>query len=98
MIYPYLTGTELDGLKWKILGNYAYVYSVKNMEHKFKEFKNPVLTITNTVECSAREMVKQMRAFNFGLGIALFKYEGTSPEQWAALKKYAEENLKLGLH
>ena len=54
---------------------------------RFKEFKNPALTITNTVECSAREMVKQMRVFNFGLGIALFKYEGTSPRHPGLVEK-----------
>jgi hypothetical protein len=40
-------------------------------------------------------MLKQMRGFDFGLGIALFKYFGTKESQWKALKKYAEEEIGL---
>lgn len=95
MIYPYLTGTELDGWKWKKLGDIAFWYSIKNMQHRFHEFKNPVFALTNSVECSAREMMKQVREFNYGFGIGVFKYEGTTEDQWQALKQYAIEELHI---
>ena len=66
-----------------------------------KEFQNQsILAITNSVECNVEEMLKQIRTFDFGLGIALFKYYGTSKAQWKALKKFAKEEYglaKLGL-
>jgi hypothetical protein len=95
MVYPYLAGTELDGWKWKKLGDLSFWYSINNMKHRLPEFKNPVFVITNSVECSAREMMKQVREFNYGVGIALFKYEGTTEDQWAALKDYAVNELGL---
>ncbi|MFX1493709.1 MAG: hypothetical protein ACFFBZ_05460 [Promethearchaeota archaeon] len=42
-----------------------------------------------------KEMLKQMRSFDFGLGIAIFKYFGTTKAQWRALKKYAENEIGL---
>lgn len=65
------------------------------MKKRAHEFKSPALAVTNSVECNAREMVKQMRGFDFGLGKAVFKYFGTSEEQWRALKKYAEKEIGL---
>jgi len=40
-------------------------------------------------------MLKQMKGFDFGLGIAVFKYFGTTEIQWEALKNYAEKELGL---
>ena len=95
MEYPYLIGTRDDGIFWRIVGNFFYWYFIRNMKKRAYEFKNPVLAITNPVECNTREMLKQMRGFNFGYGIALFKYYGTSEEQWKAIKKFAETELNL---
>jgi hypothetical protein len=67
------------------------------MKKRAHEFKNPVLAITNSVECNSEEMIKQMRGFNFGYGIALFKYFGTSDAQWKSIKKYAETELNLDI-
>jgi hypothetical protein len=36
-----------------------------------------------------------MSRFNFGFGIAVFKYYGTSNAQWIALKEYAEKEIGL---
>lgn len=95
MEYPYLLGTYDDGWKWGKLADIAYWYFIKNMKKHAHEIKSPALTVTNSVECNAQEMLKQMRGFDFGLGIAVFKYFGTSESQWIALKKYAEEELGL---
>ncbi|MHA1491818.1 MAG: hypothetical protein ACTSRI_19465 [Promethearchaeota archaeon] len=95
MEYPYLMGTKDDGYYWGKLADLFYWYFVRNMKKRAKEFKSPVLAITNSVECNTEEMLKQMRGFDFGLGIAIFKYFGTSDDQWEALKKYAEEEIGL---
>jgi hypothetical protein len=101
MIYPYLVGTRDDGLYWAFLGWLMYKYSILNMKKRMKEFQNQsILAITNSVECNVDEMLKQIRTFDFGLGIALFKYYGTTKAQWKALKKFAEEEYglqKLGM-
>lgn len=65
------------------------------MKKRAHEINNPALAITNSVECNAEEMLKQMKGFDFGLGIALFKYFGTTDSQWKALKKYSEEDIGL---
>ena len=95
MEYPYLTGTRDDGWKWGKLGDMMYRYFIWNMKIRAREIKNPALAITNSVECNAEEMLKQMRGFDFGLGIALFKYFGTKESQWKALKEYAEKEIGL---
>jgi len=95
MEYPYLMGTRDDGLFWGKLADFFYWYYIRNMKKRAHEFKNPVLAITNSVECNTKEMLKQMRGFNFGYGVGLFKYYGTSEDQWKAIKKYAETELKL---
>jgi hypothetical protein len=95
MEYPYLTGTHDDGWFWGKLGDFFYWYFIRNMKKRAHEYKNPVLAVTNSAECNTREMLKQMRGFDFGLGIALFKYFGTTEAQWKALKKYAEEEIGL---
>jgi hypothetical protein len=102
MIYPYLTGTRDDGRWWAFVAGVAHWYSIQNMKHRLKEFKDQVvLTITNSVECNAEEMLKQMVTYDFGLGTALFIYHGTKESQWEAVKKFAEEQYgldKLGLN
>ncbi|MHA1149645.1 MAG: hypothetical protein ACTSR8_15525 [Promethearchaeota archaeon] len=95
MEYPYLIGTYDDGWLWGKLADLAYWYFIRNLKKRAHEFRSPALTVTNSVECNAQEMLKQMRGFDFGLGIAIFKYFGTSEPQWKALKKYAEEELGL---
>jgi hypothetical protein len=54
-----------------------------------------VLAVTNSVECNVQEMLKQMRTFDFGLGVAVFKYFGTTDAHWIALKEYAENEIGL---
>lgn len=93
MEYPYLMGTRDDGWFWGKVGDLFYWYFIRNMKKRAREFKGPVLTITNSVECNKEEMIKQIRGFDFGMGIALFKYFGTTKIQWEALKKYYEHNL-----
>lgn len=93
MEYPYLMGTYDDGWFWGKIADISYWYFIRNMKKRAHEIKSPTLTITNSVECNAEEMLKQMRGFDFGLGIALFKYFGTTDAQWDALKRYAEEEL-----
>ncbi len=95
MEYPYLMGTRDDGWYWGKVGNFFYWYFMRNMKKRIQEFKSPILAVTNSVECNAIEMLKQMRAFDFGLGISVFKYYGTTDDQWRALKKYAEEEIGL---
>lgn len=95
MEYPYLMGTRDDGWYWGKLADFFYWYFIRNMKNRAKEFKSPVLAITNSVECNTQEMLKQMKGFDFGLGIGVFKYFGTTEKQWHALKKYAEEEIGL---
>jgi len=95
MEYPYLMGTRDDGWYWGKVADFFYWYFIRNMKKRAHEFKSPALTVTNSVECNAKEMLKQMRGFDFGLGIAVFKYFGTSEEQWKALKQYAEQEMGL---
>ena len=95
MEYPYLMGTRDDGWYWGKVADLFYWYFIRNMKKRAHEFKSPALTVTNSVECNAQEMLKQMKGFDFGMGIALFKYFGTSEEQWNALKQYAEQELGL---
>ena len=95
MEYPYLMGTRDDGWYWGKVGNFFYWYFIRNMKKRIHEFKSPILAVTNSVECNAIEMLKQMRGFDFGLGISVFKYFGTTDDQWLALKKYAEEEIGL---
>lgn len=96
MIYPYLMGTADDGKWWAFVGAVSHWFSIKNMKNRIAEYdKQMVLAVTNSVECNADEMLKQVRTYDFGLGIALFKYYGTTDEQWAALKKFAEEEYGL---
>ncbi|HUW90173.1 MAG TPA: hypothetical protein VMV43_06585 [Candidatus Nanopelagicaceae bacterium] len=95
MEYPYLMGTRDDGWYWGKVGNFFYWYFLRNMKNRIHEFKSPLLAITNSVECNTDEMLKQMRGFNFGLGIAVFKYFGTTEAQWIALKEYAEKEIGL---
>ena len=93
MEYPYLMGTRDDGWYWGKVGDLFYWYFVRNMKKRIHEFNSPILAVTNSVECNSVEMLKQINTFDFGLGIAVFKYFGTSELQWNALKQYAETNL-----
>ncbi|MHA2398482.1 MAG: hypothetical protein ACXADU_06300 [Promethearchaeota archaeon] len=93
MEYPYLMGTRDDGYYWGKIGDFFYWYFIRNMKKRAKEYRSPVLAITNSVECRTDEMVKQLKNFDFGSGIAVFKYFGTSEEQWDALKRYAEKEI-----
>jgi len=95
MEYPYLMGTRDDGWFWGKVGNFFFWYFLRNMKKRAYEFKSPALAVTNSVECNVKEMLKQMRSFDFGLGIALFKYFGTTEAQWRALKEYAENEIGL---
>ena len=95
MEYPYLMGTRSDGWYWGKVGDLFYWYFKRNMKKRIHEYKNPVLAVTNSVECNAQEMLKQIRTFDFGLGIGVFKYYGTSESQWIALKNYAENEIGL---
>ena len=95
MEYPYLMGTRDDGRYWGKLADFFYWYFTRNMKKRAHEFKSPALTVTNSVECNVQEMLKQMRGFDFGFGIAVFKYFGTTEEQWKALKEYAEKEIGL---
>ncbi|NVM36264.1 MAG: hypothetical protein HWN81_11770 [Candidatus Lokiarchaeota archaeon] len=95
MEYPYLMGTRDDGWYWGKVADFFYWYFIRNMKKRAHEFKAPVLTVTNSVECNVDEMLKQVRGFDFGLGIAVFKYFGTSEQQWKALKLYAENEIGL---
>jgi hypothetical protein len=96
MTYPYLTGTRDDGKKWGWLGDKAFWYSRLNMNHRFKQYGEnaSIYCVTNSVECNAEEMLKSCIGFDYGLGIALFKYGGTSDAQWYTCKLYGEK-LKL---
>ena len=95
MEYPYLMGTRDDGWYWGKLADLFYWYFIRNMKKRAHEYQSPVLAVTNSVECNAEEMLKQMKGFDFGLGIAVFKYYGTSESQWKALKEYAEKEIGL---
>jgi len=95
MEYPYLMGTRDDGWYWGKVADFFYWYFIRNMKKRAHEYKAPALTVTNSVECNTQEMLKQMRGFDFGLGIAVFKYFGTTEEQWKALKEYAEKEIGL---
>jgi len=95
MEYPYLMGTRDDGWFWGKVGDFFYWYYIRNMKKRAHEYKSPTLAITNSVECNTEEMLKQIKGFDFGFGIGIFKYFGTTEEQWLALKKYAEDSLGL---
>ncbi|MFX0102506.1 MAG: family 10 glycosylhydrolase [Candidatus Hodarchaeota archaeon] len=93
MLYPYLTGTSDDGRKWRRLANVVHWFFQKIMKSRFSEYgdgSKPVLAVTNSVECNAEEMLISCKDYDYGLGIALFKYYGTSEAQWMASKLYGE--------
>ncbi len=88
MEYPYLMGTRDDGTYWGFLGNATFYFSRIMRKIRWHEIKNQAMVVTNSVECNAKEMLRQCRAFDTGAGISLFKYYGTKKSQWAAVKKY----------
>jgi len=91
MVYPYLMGTADDGWRWRKFGDLALKFTNWTMGRRFHEYGNkPVLCITNSVECNAEEMLISCQAYDYGLGIALFKFAGTTEQQWAACKLYGE--------
>lgn len=95
MTYPYLTGTADDGWKWGTLGNLMHRYTKGNMKRRLNEYSANkkdlgILCVTNTVECNSEEMLKSMTSYDYGLGVALFKYFGTKEEQWELSKRYAK--------
>ncbi|HME52633.1 MAG TPA: alpha-L-fucosidase [Candidatus Lokiarchaeia archaeon] len=91
MVYPYLMGTADDGRRWRMLGDIALWFTNWTMATRFHEYGDkPVLCITNSVECNAEEMLRSCQAYDYGLGIALFKYFGTSDAQWKACKLYGD--------
>ena len=95
MTYPYLTGTADDGWKWGTLGNLMHIYTKGNMKRRLNEYSANkkdlgILCVTNTVECNSEEMLKSMTSYDYGLGVALFKYFGTKEEQWELSKRYAK--------
>jgi len=99
MTYPYLMGTVDDGWKWGKLGDIYHWYQQRNMAKRFKEYgeETTVYCVTNSVECNAEEMLKSCIGYDYGLGIALFKYYGTSEAQWYASKLYSEKLLNQDL-
>jgi hypothetical protein len=92
MIYPYLMGTADDGRRWRAFANIAHWYSQISMNLRFYEYGagKPVLAITNSAECNAEELLMQCNTYDYGLGIAVFLYHGTTEQQWAACKLYGE--------
>jgi hypothetical protein len=92
MIYPYLMGTADDGRKWRFLADLAHWYTQVSMKLRFHEYgtDKPVLVITNSAECNAEELLIQSSTYDYGLGIAVFLYHGTTEQQWAACKLYGE--------
>ena len=93
MLYPYLAGTIDDGKYWGNLANFMHWYSQRNMKRRFSDYGKDacVLSITNSVECNVEEMLKSLIAYDYGLGISVFKYFGTSDSQWYACKLYGEK-------
>ncbi|MHA1370708.1 MAG: family 10 glycosylhydrolase [Promethearchaeota archaeon] len=91
MVYPYLTGTANDGRKWRRMGDIAHWFTQKIMKKRFSEYKPAaVFCVTNSVECNAEEMLMSSAAYDYGLGIALFKFYGTTEDQWYACKLYSQ--------
>jgi hypothetical protein len=90
MLYPFLMGTADDGRRWRIFANLAHWYTQFNMNQRFHEYPKdkPILVITNTAECNAEEMLLSCMAYDYGLGISLFKFYGTTEAQWAACKAW----------
>lgn len=93
MEYPYLMGTRDDGWFWGKVGDFFYWYFLRNMKKRANEFNSPALAITNSVECNTKEMLKQLKGFDFGFGIGVFKYFGTNKDQWNALKKFGQQRF-----
>lgn len=90
MLYPYLAGTAKDGWRWRYLANIVHWYFKRSMRKRIHEYGDiPVLAITNSVECNAEEMLISCKDYDYGLGISLFKYYGTTEAQWLAARKYA---------
>ncbi|XEO80249.1 hypothetical protein WKT22_05297 [Candidatus Lokiarchaeum ossiferum] len=92
MLYPYLTGSIDDGRYWGTLANLVHWYSQRNMKRRFKDYGKDatIFGITNSVECNTEEMLKSFIAYDYGLGIAVFKYYGTTESQWYASKLYGK--------
>lgn len=88
MVYPYLMGTIDDGAYWRLMADVTYWLTNHIMKQRSKMLPAEILNITNTVECNAEEMLIQMRRYDYGKGIGLFKYYGTTEGQWRILKKY----------
>jgi len=93
MLYPYLVASEQQGRKGKFVGDINFWIAKWLMKRRFHEFAgdSQVLAITNSIECSARELIQQCRAFDYGHGISVFIYQGTTETQWNALKEYSKE-------
>jgi hypothetical protein len=85
-------GTADDGRKWRILADLAHWYTQVSMKLRIHEYgaDKPVLVITNSAECNAEELLIQSSTYDYGLGIAVFLYHGTTEQQWAACKLYGE--------
>ncbi len=102
MLYPYLAGTIDDGKYWGALANLMHWYSQRNMKRRFSDYGKEacILSVTNSVECNAEEMLKSFIAYDYGLGISVFKYYGTSDSQWLACKLYGEKlaQQKIGVY
>ncbi len=92
MLYPYLAGTIDDGKYWGTLANVMHGYFQRNMRKRFEDYGEnaTIFSITNSVECNAEEMLKSFIAYDYGLGMAVFKYYGTTEGQWYASKLYGE--------
>ena len=91
MTYPYLAGRRDDGKYLRFLADLAHWYTQRNMRHRFAEYGDvSILATTNTVECNVEEMLKSCQAYDYGWGIGVFKYYGTSEAQFYAAKLLGE--------
>ena len=101
MVYPYLMGTANDGRWWRFVADVSNWFTKYMMKKRFREYGDgeiPILCITNSVECNAEEMLISCMDYDYGLGISLFKYYGTTDAQWEACKHYGEllKQQKIG--
>ncbi|MHA1733360.1 MAG: hypothetical protein ACTSU5_15545 [Promethearchaeota archaeon] len=91
MVYPYLMGTIDDGAFWRTFADVNFAITNWIMKKRAMMLPAEILSITNSVECNPEEMLISMKRYDYGKGVGLFKYYGTTEAQWRVLKKYIKK-------
>ena len=97
MVYPYLGASRKFGRLPELVGklgnwsNKVWMNMAINSARKQfgEETRFEVLPITSSIYCIGTETTKSLRNLQKEAGIAIFKYFGTEPESWEAIKNFS---------